>query len=194
MIQETNTIEVIWDGPYSWPEFEDYNKLPAIPRLGGVYLQTFEYDKGYLIYAAGLTRRPVPVRFKEHTRSYMNGEYNVLDINEVKRGIRKEIWHGWGYAREHRGEFEEKKEIIIDAVRKQLSGFRIFVAAIGNESRLPERIEASIMNHLSQQPPPFCDVPDKGMMLAPRWNDEKPLVIKNLSKVRLYGIPAFLEI
>ena len=124
----------------------------------------------------------------------MNGEYNVLDLNEVARGKRKEIWHGCGYARENREEFEDRDKMILDAVRKQLSEFRVFVSDIGTEPRLPERIEAVIMHHLSRQPPPFCDIPDKGMMLAPRWKDEKPLTIKNLSKVRQYGLPTCLEV
>jgi hypothetical protein len=85
-----------------------------------------------LIYAAGITRRPVPTRFKEHTRKYINGEYNVLDIATVQQGIRREIWHGWDYARKHREEIEERKLIIFDAVHKQLAGFCIFVAVLSN--------------------------------------------------------------
>ena len=100
MTYEMITIEATWDGPYSWPTYETENKLPPIPKIPGVYLQTFEYQGGYLIYAAGLTRRPAPRRFREHTHKYMNGEYTVLDIAAVQQGIRKEIWHGWGYAKE----------------------------------------------------------------------------------------------
>lgn len=194
MSQEITVIQVLWDGPYSWPGFEDDNYLPNIPRVPGIYLQTFEYQQGYLIYAAGLTRRPVPVRFREHTRHYMNGDYNVLDLTAVQQGIRKEIWHGWGYARKHRDEFEEQKSKILEAVRRQLAGFRIFVADVGTERRLLERIEASIMNHLSQQPSPYSDVPDKGMMLAPRWNDEPPMFMNSRSKAKLNGLPEWLEI
>jgi hypothetical protein len=65
-----------------------------------LYLCTFDYISGYMIFAAGLTRRLVPARFKEHTRKYMNGKCSVIDINATHRGIRKEIWHGWGYAKE----------------------------------------------------------------------------------------------
>jgi len=194
MNQEANTIEAVWNGPYSWSGFEEANKLPAIPNKPGVYLQTFEYNGGYLIYAAGITRRTVPARLSEHTRKYMSGEYNVLDIAAAEQGVRKEIWHGWDYARRHREEFEERKSIILDAVRRQLLGFRVFVSDTGTERRLLERIEAAIMNHLNKQPTPFCDIPDKGMMLAPRWTDEKPLVMKNLSKVKLHRLPVYLEI
>jgi len=188
------TIEVIWKGPYSWPGFEGNNKLPAIPKVSGVYLQTFQYQNGYLIYATGLTRRPIPDRFREHTRKYRNGEYNVLDIIKAEHGIRKEIWHGWGYAREHRDEFEAKKTMILKSVESQLSGFRIFLAEIEIKPRLLERLEAKIMNILSQQPSPICDLPDKGMMLSPRWDNEQPLIIRNLSRVRLHGLPSRLEI
>jgi len=194
MDQKSVAIEVAWKGPYSWPGFEDLNKLPAIPKVSGVYLQTFEYHDGYLIYAAGLTRRPIPSRFREHTRKYKNGEYNVLDLVKAESGIRKELWHGWGYAREHRDEFEAKKAMILKAVERQLSGFRIFLAEIEIKPRLLERLEATIMNTLSQQPPPICDIPDKGMMLSRRWDNERPLVIRNLSKVVLHGLPSRLAI
>ncbi|MGO9569976.1 MAG: hypothetical protein ACLP5H_20805 [Desulfomonilaceae bacterium] len=194
MTHEATTIEVTWEGPYGWPGFESENNLRPIPNTPGVYLQTFEYQGGYLIYAAGLTRRPVPTRFRDHTRKYMNGEYNVLDIDAAQQGVRKEVWHGWGYAREHREEFEERKSIIVDAVRKQLTGFRIFVADVGTQPRTLERLEASIMNNLYQQPSPICDIPDKGMQLAPRWDSENQIVVKNNYAAVLHGLSAFLEI
>lgn len=155
MTYKATVIEVTWEGPYGWPGFESANSLRPIPNIPGVYLQTFEYQGGYLIYAAGITRRSVRTRFRDHTRKYMNGEYNVLDIDAAQRGGRKEVWHGWDYAREHREEFEERKSLIIDAVRKQLTGFRIFVADVGIQPRILERIEASIMRHLYQQPSPI---------------------------------------
>lgn len=194
MTRNSSNLEVFWDGPFSWPGFEDESQLPGIPHINGVYLQAFDYQDGYLIYAAGITRRPVPIRFREHTRSYMNGEYNVLDPFEVQRGVRKEIWHGWGYAKAHRSQFEERKSEIQQAVKKQLAMFRIFVADVGSHPRLVERIEASIMNHLDQLPPPFCHIPDQGMMLAPRWSDEEPILMKSRSTVKIHGIPEFLEI
>ena len=172
MTDKAITIEATWNGPYGWPTFESENSLTPIPKILGVYLQTFEYQSGYLIYAAGLTRRPVPTRFREHTRKYMNGDYNVLDIASAQQGIRREIWHGWGYARKHRAEFEERKSIILDAVHKQLVGFCIFVTDVGRELRVLERLEASIMSNQYQQPSPICDIPDRGMQLSPRWDSE----------------------
>jgi hypothetical protein len=194
MAHDATTIQVTWQGPYSWPGLEIENNLPPVPSIPGVYLQTFEYQGGYLIYAAGLTRRPVSIRFREHTRKYMNGEYNVLDIGAAQQGIRKEIWHGWGYAREHREVFKERKSVIVDAVREQLAGFRIFVADIGTQPRLLERLEASIMCNLYQQPSPICDIPDRGMQLAPRWDSENRIIVENNCKAVLHGLDAFLEI
>jgi hypothetical protein len=144
-----DNLKVFWDGPFSWPDFEDRNGLPSIPRSPGVYLQTFEYQDGYLIYAAGITRRSVTVRFREHTRNYMNGEYNVLDPFEAERGVRKEIWHGWGFAKAHRKQFEENRFEIQQALKEQLGRFRIFVAEVGTMRRLLERIEASIISHMN---------------------------------------------
>ncbi len=193
MTHQLITIEARWEGSYSWPAFEKESNLRPIPSIPGVYLQTFEYQYGYLIYAAGLTRRSIPKRFGEHARKYMNGEYNVLDIAAAQQGIRKEIWHGWGYARKHREEFEEGKSTILDAAHKQLAGFCIFVASIGREPRILERLEASIMNNLYRQPSPICDIPDRGMHLASRWDSEDRIIVNNNCVSTLHGLPAFLE-
>ena len=83
----------------------------------------------------------------------MNGEYNVLDIAAAQQGVRKRIWHGWTYARTHREKFEERKSTILDAVRKQLAGFRIFITDtvdMRREARVLERLEAAIMRNLYQ--------------------------------------------
>ena len=199
MTRKTETIEVRWDGPYSWPAFESENGLRPIPKVPGVYLQTFEYQGGYLIYEAGLTlrSRPIPERFKDHTHNYMNGKYNVLDIAAAQQGVRKRIWHGWTYAAKHRDEFEERKPVILDAVRKQLAGFRIFITDtvdMRREARILERLEAAIMGNLYQQPSPICDIPDRGMHLAPRRASETPIIVRNNCAALLHGLPALLEI
>jgi len=193
LLHET-AIEVKWNGPFSWPAFESENNLFPLPKKLGVYLQTFLYQNGYLIYAAGITRRPFSTRFKEHTRRYMNGEHSVLDIAAARQGIRREIWHGWDCARKHREEFENRKIVILDAVNKQLAGFCIFVTELGTAPRILERFEASIMNSLYQQSSPICDIPDKGMYLSPRYDSEAAIIVKNNCAHILYGLPTFLKI
>ncbi|MBN2352086.1 MAG: hypothetical protein JXD23_05900 [Spirochaetales bacterium] len=186
--------ELSWNGPFAWPGFEKDTALPQLPKTCGVYLQTFNYEKGYLIYCAGLTRISFKDRFIQHTRNYKNGKYNVLDMTSVLKGKRKLIWRGWGYYREHQDEFLEKKTNIIKAVNKQLLHFRIFLAENGNEKRFIERLEASIMNNLYNQPPPMSLIPDQGMFLAPRRGKEKLIIVKNKCDSILYGLPNYLEI
>lgn len=189
-------IDVEWLGPFGWPKLE--SNLPSIPKVPGVYLWTVEYQDGYIIYAAGITRRPMPQRFREHTREYMNGIYNVLDIAAMKVGFRKEVWHGFWMKkkrpREKLAEYKKRQLQIQEAVRKQLGGFRIFAANIGTKPRILERFEAAIMENLYKQPMPLCDIPDRGMMLAPRRKSEIPIIIKNQCSVMLHGLPACLEI
>ena len=191
-----NRTEIEWHGPFGWPKYE--GKLKPVPKIPGVYLLTVEYQTGYLIYAAGITRRTMPKRFREHTREYMNGIYNVLDIAAMQAGFRKEIWHAFWMTkilpREKLAEYEERKPEIQKAVRNQLFGFRIFAANIGTKPRILERLEAAIMETLYNQPMPLCDVPDKGMMLAPCRETEVPIVVRNKASQALYGLPACLEI
>lgn len=187
-------IEVVCTGPYCWPEFETGSNSRPLPRQPGVYLQTVEYQDGYLIYCAGLTRRSMPTRFREHTRKYMSGDYTVLDIAAMQQGVRREIWHGWGWTPEKRADFEVRNKEILDAAIKQLEGFRIFAADVGTGPRILERLEASIMYNLYEQPSPFCDIPDRGMMLSPRWDSEAPIIAENRCTAQLHGLPPRMEI
>lgn len=187
-------MDIEWTGPFAWPKFEIESDLPAIPNHPGVYLMTSTYKTGYIIYAAGITRRPIPIRFREHTKKYMSGDYTILDMSAMNYGVRKEIWHGWGWTPAKRKEYERKKSELVEAARKQLAAFNIFVADVGNGPRVLERLEATIMLTLYKDVPPFCDIPDKGMMLAPRWGMESPITVFMCSAVKLYGIPQQLKI
>lgn len=188
------SIEIRWTGPYAWPTFETDSVLPAIPKHPGVYLWTSEYEDGYIIYAAGITRRPIPIRFREHTRKYITGDYTILDMAAMSRGVRKEIWHGWGWTPEKRRDYEQHKRDLVVGARRQLAAFRVFVADVGTAPRLLERIEAAIMIALYEQPSPCCDIPDRGMMLAPRRDSEEPMTARFQSVVKLLGLPPELEI
>ena len=108
-----------WRGPFSWMGFEQANKLEPTPDISGVYLFTFEYKDGYILRSAGVTNS-MKRRFSQHTREYTIGNYTVLDVEYARNGIRKEIWHGWGYAKEHRDEFSRHKDYILQFVKKSL--------------------------------------------------------------------------
>ena len=183
-----------WSGPHAWPGFERQGGLASLPSHSGVYLWTFECQDGYLIYAAGLTRRPLRQRFQEHTRLYLSGDYTVLDVAQLKNGVRSEIWHGWGWNAAKRAEFAERRSEIEEAAQRQLAACRVFATDVALRGRVPERLEAAIMNCLYAAPAPFCDVPDKGMMLAPKWDSEEPICVRNACGSKLHGLPERLSI
>lgn len=189
-----NAIEVEWAGPYAWPTFEGESGLPPIPNRPGVYLWASEYQSGYTIYAAGITRWSIPTRLREHTAQYMTGDYTILDMTAMTRGVRKELWHGWGWTPEKRKDWEERKGDLVAAVRRQLAAFRVFVADVGTAPRLLERLEAAIMNALYGEPPPYCEIPGRGMILAPRWESEEPITARFRSEVKLCGLPPEIDI
>jgi hypothetical protein len=214
---EPEKIKVRWKGPYGWPNYEGENDLPRLPNVPGVYLWTFEYQGGYLIYNVGIThtKRPIPERIKDYTRQYRKGECNVLDVAAAQRGDREEIWRGWKLhrtrkrARRKRGgpdleledlekKFAKDKEKILDAVREQLAGFRIFIVDDGDmrmKKRVRKRLEAAILNMLERQPSPFRDIPDKNQHREPRLvSTEPPIIVENECAALLHSLPACLEI
>ena len=182
-------IELRWTGPHAWPRYEDKAGLTSAPRHPGVYLMTFEHKGGYLIYAAGVTRRPIGARLREHTRKYMSGDYTVLNASAAERGVRTEIWHGWGWTPQKDQEFAARRVEIQAGAEEQLARFRQFATDLGTVPRIHERLEAAIMGLLYEQPPPLCDVPDRGMHLAPRWESESPVTVVSSAPVALHGLP-----
>jgi hypothetical protein len=184
--------EIAWQGPFSWTGYENQNNLDTIPDTEGIYLWTFQYNDGYLVYCAGITKS-TKKRFRQHTLEYKSGNYTVFNVNEAEQGRRVEIWHGWSYARTHRNEFNDRKEEILNAVENQLKSFRVFVAQVPDK-RERARFESAIMNSIYNSTESWAELADRGMALSKRRKDEIPIVIKNISDIKFYGLPEFLEI
>jgi hypothetical protein len=111
-LRDSDKIEteiIIWRGPYSWPGFENENGLHSLPNIEGVYLFTFKYKDGFLIYGVGKTNS-TRRRIAEHTRDYFDGNKNVLDYS-AEHEVRDEIWHGWKVAAANREDFENNRNI-----------------------------------------------------------------------------------
>lgn len=188
-MKNTLPMRLSWSGPHAWPGYER-DGLSLLPSHSGVYLWTFAHQDGFLLYAAGQTGS-LTERFRKHTSHYMSGDYTILDAAQAKNGIRFEIWHGWGWTTTKRAEYEQRRAELRDAARQQLAEFRIFVADVGPQKRTRERLEAAIMKRLYADGAPL---PDRGMYLAPRRNNEEPISVLNACASTLYGLAEQLVI
>lgn len=184
--------DIIWQGPFSWIGYEQVNKLKPIPDIAGVYLFTFEYKDGYILRSVGVTSS-MKRRFREHTREYNKGNYTVLDVESAKIGVRKELWHGWQYAKEHQKQFLEYKDVILEFVEKELIAYRLFITEIADR-RKRERIEAAILINTYSSKELLANLFDGGMSLRGRYNYELPIEIKNVCSHKLYRLPETIEI
>ena len=173
-------MDVSWNGPFSWPSFEHLNGLESLPNQAGVYLWTVDYQGGYLVYSAGITKNPKQ-RFQAHTSAYRKGHYNILDLDKAQSGIREVIWRWTApnkWTPEKRLEFTEKN--IGAQIDNLLAGFRVFLAPL-ESPRLRARLEASVILNLYDSKAPYRDIPDRGMHLEPRWKNEKTILVRNIS-------------
>jgi hypothetical protein len=73
-----------WKGPFSWQKFEGVNGCTPLIDIEGIYLFTFKYKNGFILNAAGVTVS-TKKRFSEHNRSYLNGNYTVLDVRSAQK-------------------------------------------------------------------------------------------------------------
>lgn len=181
--------KINWQGSFSFPSFEQYNKLPSAPSYLGVYLLTVDYNDGFLIYSVGMTTISIYKRLQQHKRCYLKGDYNILDIKMMQQGIRKSLWQGWGWSDEKLIKWNQNKENLENLAREQLKGFRVFTAGIDLDKRRLQRLEAKIMNSLYRAEHPFSDLPDKSMNLLPKRDDEEPILIQNICDKAIFGLP-----
>lgn len=186
------TEDILWQGPFSWPDFEQLNRLDTIPDVAGVYLFTFEYKDGFILRSAGHTNS-MKRRFSQHRREFMSGNYTVLDVKSAINGERAEIWHGWGYARKHKDEFLHHKDYILKAVETELASYRLFITEITNR-RKRERIEFAIIRDAYSSKEPWGDLVDGGMAIRGRGNYEIPIEVNNICSHKIYGISEIFEI
>jgi hypothetical protein len=190
--ENITTENKTWIGPFSWTGYENKNGLNSIPDIEGVYLFTFNFKEGFLIYAVGITNS-TKRRISSHTREYKKGAYTVLNVESAEKGERVEIWHGWQYAKEHQDEFQQNKDLILSGVDKQLQSFRIFLLQ-ESDKRKRERIEAALMQNIYFSKEPWSELADRGMFLKGRHNFEMPIIIKNIGNHKIYGLPDSIEI
>jgi hypothetical protein len=176
-------------GSFGWTKYE--NGLSSLPEIPGVYLMAVKYENGFLPYGVGVTRRPVRKRFLEHTRNYINGEYNILDLDIAQQGIRKVVWKGWGWTPEKRADYEARKSEIAALAKRQMLGTHVFIIETGIAPRLLERIEAAIANYFYKQDEILFD---RGMLCMPRWESEEPILAVFQCQSKLYNFPYEIEI
>ncbi len=181
-----------WEGPFAWPRFETKNNLKCLPDGAGIYLFTYDYKDGFIVRSCGITNS-FKRRFSQHTREYRKGNYTVLDVNYAQRGERKELWHGWGYAKQHRKEFFEHEEQIMQFINIELEAFRLFIA-LEDDRRKRERIEFAIMHHIYGAKQSWSDLVDGQMALRGRANSEIPVKATNVSEYKIFGLPKEIEV
>ncbi|NLP27261.1 MAG: hypothetical protein GX370_00535 [Clostridia bacterium] len=194
-VKDVSLIEkenIVWQGPFSWNGYEQNNVLKPVPNIAGVYLLTFQHQNSFIIRSVGQSNS-MKRRFLQHEREYRKGNYTILDVDWARKGIRKEIWHGWQYAREHENEFIEFKDIILEYLEKELESYRIFVAEI-TDTRKRERLEAAIVMSIYTSKELWADLIDGGMNIRSRYNYEIPIEIRNIYNEKIYGLPELIEV
>lgn len=186
------TEELNWEGPFSWNGYGKCDHLDDVHDIAGVYLFTFEYQDGYILRSVGVSNS-IKKRISQHTREYKKGNYTILNVESAKEGIRKEIWHGWSYAKKNIDQFNLHKDDMLLAVDKELAAYRLFTASV-SDKRKRERIEFSIMHHVYGSKEPWSDLVDGGMYLIGRSNYDIPVIINNKCMHKIYGLAESLEV
>ena len=174
----TDSLSVEWFGPYSFVDSEAENVFTCL--MGdkkGVYLFTIPFEGKYLVYYVGETGASFANRLLQHVQSYLNGFYRIFDPEEFVNGKKVLLWGGmWKTNRREPkliSDFIDRQAELAPKTLLFLKQFRIFLAPIGEDKRIIERIEAEIARSLNQQGGLIGAFQDKDVRYRPTRPDEQ---------------------
>jgi len=187
-------VELTTVGPFSW--IADSTEAPprifAAPesRECGVYLFTVPTVKGNLIYWAGQTSQAFRSRLQTHSREFLAGTYNILDIPDLLEGKRNVRWKGLWWRKNSPNRYEEYLRCageVAPLTLKQLQTTCIYLIPNEKNRRFLARLEAAIVHNLYANPEVGL-ILDQGYSLSPRWENEEPIQVL-LTGPEFRGLP-----
>jgi hypothetical protein len=190
-------LEVV--GPFSWisPFADAPPRIFDVPESTkcGVYLFTVPTAEGNLIYWVGQTSQPVRARLATHSREFLAGTYNILDMARLREGQRAVLWPGLWWRKESADRYEEyllRAGEVAPLTLTQLRSTHIFMVPTPKDRRFLARVEASIVSTLYADPE-VGPILDRGYSLAPRWETEDPVQVR-LNGPSFRGLPSVLYV
>lgn len=164
-------------------------------KNAGLYIFTFGYNSGFIVWFDGFSTRNVSVRLNDHIKNILRGSYSILDVNEANAGRRVEIWRGFYFTKSEskKKEFDERRQFLLPSIFTMIKGLHILFAPLSESRRVLSRIEAAIMNQLHNSSGLTSDFPYKGMHLEPRWPEETAFRVIVEKGPIIHGLPAEFE-
>lgn len=186
-------------GPFSW-----IPRAPSSPprifdapesKTCGIYLFTVPGDEGLHIYWVGQTSQPVRTRIATHSREFLAGTYNILDVDKLRAGERAVLWKGLWWRKDSADRYEEyllRAGEVAPLVLSQLRSTHIYIVPAPKERRFLARLEAGIVNALYNDPD-VGTILDRGYSLAPRWETEDVVQVR-FRGPEFRGLPRVLSV
>lgn len=150
-------LELATIGPFSWirSSEEAPPRIFDVPesRKCGVYLFTVPTARGHLIYWVGQTSQAIGTRLATHSREFLAGTYNVLDMADLHDGKRTVRWRGLWWRKCSVDRYEEyltNAHQVAPLTLAQLQATRIYVIPTAKDRRFLARLEAFIVSTLCQ--------------------------------------------
>jgi hypothetical protein len=186
-------------GPFSWipPSTGAPARIFDVPESSrcGIYLFTVPSAGSRLIYWVGQTSQPVRARLATHSREFLAGTYNILDMEKLRSGERAVLWQGLWWRKDSADRYEEyllRAGEVAPLTLDQLRSTHIYTVPTPKDRRLLARLEAAIVNALYADPEVGM-ILDRGYSLAPRWETEDAIQVR-LNGPSFRGLPSVLHV
>lgn len=185
-------LNLNWKGPY---KFSDPNGIDIFTspegKMKGIYIWTIPFQKSYLTYYIGETKRSFRERLVEHMKEYLSGIYQIYDPDLFLEGKKEVLWKGmWkNTPLTNMGMYLGKYAELAPKTQRFISLFEIFLIPMSEEKRIVQRVEASIANHLYDQEGVVGSFQDSDIRYSPRWDEEDPITVIIEGSIPILGFP-----
>jgi hypothetical protein len=162
----------------------------------GIYFWTVPYVKGGLIITyVGETSSTFGRRMKEHMIQTVGGNYRISDPELLLQGVDHVLWNGlWRKGTQDKmPEYLERLVDLAPAIERTFGLARIFVAPFHSPKRLRQRIEASLAQHIRNQPPPGSSLLPGDIRYYQRRTGEEPVLVHVQCREHVLGLPCDIE-
>jgi hypothetical protein len=144
----------------------------------------------------GKTSDSFGVRFQQHIKDQLSGVYSIYDPQKLVEGKLTRRWNGmywkagaWKRTADFLGNLEKHSKWNFEL----LNAYRIFLAPLGYEDRILERIEAAIVHCLRANKGIVSSMQDPKIRYRPKLKKEAPFNVRIISPCSILGLPEELK-
>ena len=192
-----DTVTLAWQGPYEWfGSGPDSVFSGSSAETAGIYVWTVPLGAEYRVFYIGQTEQGFAARHHDHFREYWGGAYSFYEPAAFSKGELGQWYTGyasktprWRLAAPFHADLLRYAEPLVE----HLKAMRLWIAECPQPARIQRRIESAMKDLLCARQDAIGSFLQPGLIGQRRWEDEEPVLVRQVPADLIQGIPEEFE-